>query len=56
LKPHAVPVRLQQNQATAKFKIAGPAVARWLKVFHEHGEEGLRSLKVKIGLIKMMIT
>jgi transposase len=49
--------QLSQNQATTKFKIAGPAVARWLKVFHEHGEEGLRSLKVgKIGLLKWLIT
>lgn len=39
--------QMSQTQAATKFNVAGAAsVAKWLKVFNEHGEEGLRSLKV----------
>lgn len=39
--------QMSQTQAATKFNVAGAAsVAKWLKVFKEHGEEGLRSLKV----------
>lgn len=35
------------NQAAAHFMLAGSgSVAKWLKVYEEHGEEGLRSLKI----------
>ncbi|HCB1502538.1 hypothetical protein [Klebsiella oxytoca] len=35
------------TQAATKFNVAGAlSVAKWAKVFNEHGEEGLRSLKV----------
>lgn len=39
--------QMSQTQAATKFNVAGAAsVAKWLKVFKEQGEEGLRSLKV----------
>lgn len=39
--------QISQTQAAAKFNVAGSAsVGKWMKVFSEHGEEGLRSLRV----------
>ncbi|WP_316504136.1 IS3 family transposase [Klebsiella michiganensis] len=39
--------QISQTQAAAKFNVAGAAsVGKWMKVFSEHGEEGLRSLRV----------
>ncbi|MBZ6673256.1 IS3 family transposase [Klebsiella pneumoniae] len=39
--------KISQTQAAAKFNVAGSAsVGKWMKVFSEHGEEGLRSLRV----------
>ncbi|HBR2013835.1 IS3 family transposase [Klebsiella michiganensis] len=39
--------KISQMQAAAKFNVAGSAsVGKWMKVFSEHGEEGLRSLRV----------
>ncbi|AOP93942.1 DNA-binding protein [Enterobacter roggenkampii] len=39
--------KISQTQAAAKFKVAGAAsIGKWMKVFSEHGEEGLRSLRV----------
>lgn len=39
--------QISQNQAAVKYGVAGSAsVGKWLKVFREHGEEGLRSLRV----------
>ncbi|KDV99002.1 helix-turn-helix domain protein, partial [Escherichia coli 2-156-04_S1_C3] len=35
------------NQAAAHFMLAGSgSVARWLKVYEERGEAGLRALKI----------
>ncbi|GJH75983.1 hypothetical protein ECZC06_55770 [Escherichia coli] len=37
------------NQAAAHFMLAGSgSVARWLKVYEERGEAGLRALKIGI--------
>ncbi|HBQ6170637.1 IS3 family transposase [Klebsiella variicola] len=39
--------QISQTQAAAKFNVAGSAsVGKWMKVFSEHGEEGLRSLRI----------
>lgn len=39
--------QISQTQAAAKFKVAGAAsIGKWIKVFNEHGEDGLRSLRV----------
>lgn len=39
--------QISQNQVATKFNLAGAAsVGKWMKVFKEHGEEGLRSLKI----------
>ncbi|EPG3057438.1 IS3 family transposase, partial [Klebsiella pneumoniae] len=39
--------QISQTQAAAKFNVAGAAsVGKWMKVFSEHGEQGLRSLRV----------
>ncbi len=39
--------QISQNQAAVKYGVAGSAsVAKWVKVYREHGEEGLRSLRV----------
>lgn len=39
--------RMSYNQVAVKFKIAGSGVvAKWLKIYNDHGEEGLRSLRV----------
>ena len=38
---------IYQTQAAAKFDVAGSAsVGKWMKVYSEHGEEELRSLRV----------
>jgi transposase len=40
--------QISQTQAAAKFNVAGAAsVGKWMKVFSEHGEQGLRSLRKK---------
>ncbi|ASY80427.1 DNA-binding protein [Pectobacterium polaris] len=39
--------QISLTQAATKFNVAGASsVAKWVKVVNEHGEEGLRSLKV----------
>lgn len=39
--------QMSRTQAATKFNVSGAAsIAKWVKVFHEDGEEGLRSLKV----------
>lgn len=39
--------QISQTQAATKFNVAGSAtVGKWMKVFSDHGEEGLRSLRV----------
>lgn len=44
---------MSRNQAAAHFNLSGSAtVSNWLKVYENHGEEGLRSLRV--GIKKMI--
>jgi transposase len=39
--------QMSLNQAAAHFMLAGSgSVAKWLKVYEEHGEAGLRALKI----------
>ncbi|HHA2302458.1 TPA: IS3 family transposase [Enterobacter asburiae] len=39
--------QISRTQAATKFNVSGAAsIGKWVKVFHEDGEEGLRSLKV----------
>lgn len=47
--------QISQTQAATKFNVAGASsVAKWLKVYKEQGEEGLRSLKVGTKRVSYM--
>ncbi|MEB6030287.1 IS3 family transposase [Klebsiella quasipneumoniae] len=47
--------QISQTQAATKFNVAGvSSVAKWLKVYKEQGEEGLRSLKVGTKRVSYM--
>ena len=47
--------QISQTQAATKFNVAGASsMAKWLKVYKEHGEEGLRSLKVGTKRVSYM--
>ncbi|WP_312077876.1 transposase [Leclercia sp.] len=47
--------QMSRTKAAKKFNVAGASpVAKWIKVFNEQGEEGLRSLKVGTKSVSYM--